>query len=693
MITGLGYCRSGEVVDAMHEPARSICRYTETFLKEGLSGFFKPRKVRGPEILTEVISINVQRDLDQGKSRREICETYLIKYDTIRKAIKTGRLREPEKKVLNKPSQAADKSDRSQKDCEAGNGIGIACTRPTKRILASIGQAPGGASSEFEPNRDVSLGGVLCALPALAANGLFDHLNLLPMLQGYYTTLHIMVVMAFMALCRVKSIEQLRDGEPGEWGKLLGLDRIPEVRCMREKLSKLSDDQAVQTWSATLSQAWMEQNPNLAGAFYSDGHVRLYHGELTKLPRRHVSRQRLCLRGTTDYWLCDALGQPFFSVERPIDHGLLEALRTDIVPRLLKEAPHQPTSEELINNRYRSRFLIIFDREGYSPVFFREMWENHRIACITYHKHPKGIWPEWMFTETKVEMPGGQIVTLNLAEMGSWIGSKKDGLWVKEVRKLNPSGHQTALISSAYGIPGTESAAKLFSRWCQENFFLYMMQNYAIDALNEYGTEAIPVVSKPIVNPTWRELDRIQKSTKAKLVNRKNKFADLTLHPLSNEVDIKRWEHKKILLQEEIEHLENESTTLKTRMKEVKHHIDWADLPEHERFECLAPGRKRLSDTVKLVAYRAETAMVNIVREKMAHPQEARALVQHILTLDADLVPDNQTNIMHVNLHTLGTPRANQAAQHLLDHLNDAEFAYPGTNLTLLFSLPISLPN
>jgi len=340
--------------------------------------------------------------------------------------------------------------------------MGIACTRPAERVLAAIGKLPNGASTEFQVNHDVSLGGVLCALPALAANGLFDHL-----------------------------------------GKLLGLDRIPEARCMREKLTAQSNDQAVQEWSATLSKDWMEQNPTLAGAFYADGHVRLYHGDLTKLPRRYVSRQRLCMRGTTDYWICDALGQPFFSVERPIDHGLLEALRTDIVPRLIEDAPQQPSPEELNDDPYRSRFIMIFDREGYSPAFFREMWQDYRIACITYHKHPKEAWPEDLFIETQVEMPGGQIVSMRLAEMGSWIGGKTNGLWVKEVRRLCDSKHQTALISSAYGLSGVESASKLFSRWCQENFFRYMMQNYAIDALNEYGTDDIPGITKPVVNPEW----------------------------------------------------------------------------------------------------------------------------------------------------------------------------------------------
>ena len=235
----------------------------------------------------------------------------------------------------------------------------------------------------------MSYGGVLCALPALAENGLFRHLETLPVLSGYYMTLHVMLLLAYMALCRIKAVEQLQYEAPGELGKLLGLDRIPEVRCLRKKLSQLSQHEAPQRWAGLLSQDWMEQNVELAGTLYVDGHVRLYHGQQTQLPRRYVARQRLCLRGTTDYWVNDALGQPFFSVERPVDHGLLEALRSDVVPRLLQEVPGQPTAEQLKPTRYLSRFVIIFDREGYSPAFFREMWQQHRIACITYHKYPK----------------------------------------------------------------------------------------------------------------------------------------------------------------------------------------------------------------------------------------------------------------------------------------------------------------
>jgi hypothetical protein len=37
------------------------------------------------------------------------------------------------------------------------------------------------------------------------------------------------------------------------------------------------------------------------------------------LPRRYVSRQRLCLRGISDYRVNDTIERPFLAVEKQID--------------------------------------------------------------------------------------------------------------------------------------------------------------------------------------------------------------------------------------------------------------------------------------------------------------------------------------------------------------------------------------
>ncbi len=138
-------------------------------------------------------------------------------------------------------------------------------------------------------------------------------------------------------------------------------------------------------------------------------------------------------------------------------------------------------------------------------------------------------------------------------------------MWMREVRKLTSSGHQTSLISTAYCREGWQDEVALFSRWCQENFFRYMMEHFAIDALSEYRTEEIPETKRPVVNPAWRELNRQSRSAKGKLTQRQARFAALTLKSEADEEKTAEWEKEKSVLREQIEHFEHEVDSLRNR--------------------------------------------------------------------------------------------------------------------------------
>lgn len=94
-----------------------------------------------------------------------------------------------------------------------------------------------------------------------------------------------------MALGRIRRPEGLRHIAPGELGKVIGLDRVPEVRTLRQKVSVLARTGNPQAWMKELSKSWMDNDPEQAGYLYVDGHVRVYHGSLAQLPRRFVSRR------------------------------------------------------------------------------------------------------------------------------------------------------------------------------------------------------------------------------------------------------------------------------------------------------------------------------------------------------------------------------------------------------------------
>src|SRR5438309_666742 len=225
----------------------------------------------------------------------------------------------------------------------------------------------------FEAARDIPQGGVLLALPALLAVGLLRHSSELYKLPpGFYGLGSVLQLLALLALARIGSIEQLRYEAAGEWGNLLGLDRVPEVRTLREKLKLLCIEQGrAARWIAALAKEWIGQHqtePPSGLAFYIDGHVRVYHGELTKLPRHYVPRERFYMRATMDYWVNALDGQPFFYVNKEVDHGLVQALRADVLPWLDTNVSLSPEQQQrMAADPQAPRFTVIFDREGYSP--------------------------------------------------------------------------------------------------------------------------------------------------------------------------------------------------------------------------------------------------------------------------------------------------------------------------------------
>lgn len=498
----------------------------------------------------------------------------------------------------------------------------------------------------------------------------------------------ILLLLAFMTLCRIKSVEKLKEYSPGEFGKLVGLDRIPEVRCLRKKMDELCARKGAENWGAHLSRYWMNQEPDSVGTLYIDGHVHVYHGSLTRLPRRYVSRERLCLRGISDYWVNDSTGRPFFMVEKTVDPGLLKTLEFDILPRLLEDIPYQPTEKELDENPYICRFILVFDREGYSPDFFKRMWNDHRVACMTYHKHPGENWSEKDFQEHKVTMGNGEVVKMKLAEQGTLAGSGKKKCWVREIRKLTKSGHQTSIISTAYELSNGDLAVSMFSRWTQENFFRYMMQHFAIDALQEYGIEDISETEE-VVNPDWRSLDSQRQSLNNKLRYRNAKFGNLILKSESenNDKQYSKWIKEKAELLEDIEKLKRELEKVKTDIKNVPRKIKISELDEKDKFQRLLPDKKRLMDTIKMIAYRAETSMAKLMVDDTVDMSKARSLLQALYKTEADIVPDYEKKRLRIRVHNCYQPSANKNIKKLLDKINKVETKYPGTELYLFYEL------
>jgi len=411
--------------------------------------------------------------------------------------------------------------------------------------------------------------------------------------------------------------------------------------------------------------------------------VRVYHGEQTALPRHYVARERLCLRATTDYWINALDGQPYLYVNKEVDPGLIATLKQDVIPWLEACVPKSPDQQKWLAQEARAHwFTIVFDREGYSPDLFEQMRQK-RIAVLTYHKFPKQDWSSVEFTSHSVQLSGGETVTMKLAERGTQLSNK---LWVREIRKLTDSGHQTPILTTNFQAPMTALAVSLFARWSQENFFRYMREHYSLDRLVEYGTEPVPDAIS-VVNPQWRKLDSQIRSKTGQRYRLTAQFGALALSEQPTESELQGYQQRKGQLQEQIQHLDLEIDTLKQQRQQTSHHIPVKSLPEEDRFTRLRTERKHFVDTIKMIGYRAETSLASLLREHLARSDDARVLLRQIFHHEVDLLPDPASQTLRVRLHHVTQAAHDQAIAQLCATLNETQTVFPGTDLTLIFKI------
>jgi transposase len=222
------------------------------------------------------------RPLDRGKSSAEASEKGLSDQATT--------------------TPTSDDADASQKTSDNDDDEPVpmsldrdASDRTLDRLLAYTGLLDD-AAPMFRDGSQVPGAGVLLAIPLLVDSGLFrisrklyDEIG--PAFYGLRTT---WLTLLLMALLRIKRPEHLKERDPAALGRLLGLDRAPEVKTVRRKLTRLAAQHRAEQLGAELARLRVQQRGHLMGFLYVDGHVRAYHGQRT-LSKAYVARRHLAM--------------------------------------------------------------------------------------------------------------------------------------------------------------------------------------------------------------------------------------------------------------------------------------------------------------------------------------------------------------------------------------------------------------
>ena len=292
--------------------------------------------------------------------------------------------------------------------------------------------------------------------------------------NGFYGLRGVLLTLVFMGLLRRRNPEQLKGCAPGEFGLLLGLDRAPEVKTLRRKLDEMGLRGLAPTLQQRFAERWVEAEPEPLGVLYLDGHVRVYHGHKHQLPKHHVQKRGRPMPGTQDFYVNDARAEPLFVITAPATEGLLTMMEQHLLPEI----------RNLVADPVR-RLTVVFDREGWSPDAFLR-FADLGFDVLTYRKGKQSTWQRRFFHEVSQIVDGREVV-YQLAERRVRL---RNGLRVREVRRLTDDGHQTAVITTNETLSTFQVAHRMFSRWRQVNFFRYMQHEFDLDHMCTYDVEA-----------------------------------------------------------------------------------------------------------------------------------------------------------------------------------------------------------
>lgn len=677
----LKLAKKKELAKALNVNRNTLSRRQQKMLQEGVAGLVdKTRGPKGAYKLTGEVLAQAQQCLYERKSIRQTGAAVGISEGSIRHAIKQGHLCcslpagsgmpvQPEPKLGegSEEDPALGPGERARRAMQSSAGVGV--RRHEERVMTSLGSLEQ-AMPAFEEMEAVEHGGAFAAIPALLAQGLVETGKAVygSLRNGFYGLQSVLLTFGLTALLRVRNPEQLQYHPPAELGVLLGLDRIPEVKTLRRKLDEMAQQKKAAEFSRQLAAGWIKQDPDTVGFLYVDGHVRPYHGHKHDLPETHVACRRLCMDATTDFWVNDGNAEPVFVVTAPANNSLISMLREKILPQV-----HQLVGER--------RVTVVFDREGWSPKFFQEI-VSQSFDVLTYRKGKQEPWPAECFSEVEAEIDG-QMVRYLLGERSVLV---QKGFWMREIRRLCVNGHQTSLLTSRQDLAEVELAYRMFSRWRQENFFRYMRHHFALDALANY--EAEPADSQRLVpNPQKR-------AAKARVMTVQQRLQKVESEYAHEQIEASEATGKKRLrcqieaqrLATEIRSLYRQRDDLKKEAAALPSHVPVKEVMEVERIVQLSPEAKHLTNTIKMVAYRAETALTRLLMPYYARNQEeGRALVCEILQTRADVLPDTTTNTLLIRIHPLANARSSRCMQALCEELNKTKTLYPGTNWLLQY--------
>jgi hypothetical protein len=642
------------------------------------------RGPKGPSRLTPEVVADIRSRRRGGASLRAIAAAVGVSTFSVRRAL-TEPTPEPEQ---------ATRTEEPQPQPQAGDdGLPLLpppADRDGERAAARWGQLPH-ADPVFTPAARVPLAGLLLAIPALQATGLLSCagavFGCLP--NGFYGLDTMLIEGVLRALAGQPRAEGATRIDPHALGRVLGLDRGPEVKTIRRKITTLATtgraDELLAAMAATHVARLDASNPDLLAVFYVDGHVRAYQGG-AKIAKTHLSRLKFPAPATVETWVSDASGDPVLVVMAEPGASLAMELR-----RLLPDLRRAVGDDR--------RVLVGFDRGGWSPALFAHM-DAEGFDVLTWRKgSAENVDPDlftdltyvdetgrthpWRVADTTVDLPIDNDEMFTMRQVSLTVPGTKTG----RGEHGQDSTRQIHILTTRGDLPVEQVIYRMGSRWRQENYFRYARMHFDLDSHDAYATtddDPARLVPNPAKKKAHQKVlaararyDRALAATDAALL-------EAVSPPPGQAVLITNTDHD----------------GLTAGLRAAKADLDTAQethraIPARLPLGQVAPGQqvldiqtKLITHAIRIAAFNTATTLARAIRVHTGYARanrEAHTLIRQALTGSGDIDPHD--GVLTVRLDPLPTRRATKAITELCEHLTATKTRYPGTDLILRYEI------
>ena len=671
----------------------TLRRWIKTLTGRGAAALVPAKSgPKGPSRLTADVVADIRSRRAGGANLRVIAAAVGVSTDSVRRAL-------PPAPVAGKPADSAtvtgvptvEDAPTNQSTTKAVPVLPDPADRSGERAAARWGQLSQ-APPVFVPAGRVPLAGLLLAIPSLEATGLLSCagavFGALP--NGFYGLDTMLIEGVLRALAGEPRAEGAGRVDPFALGRVLGLDRAPEVKTIRRKITALAATGRAEELLAAMAARHVgrldSSNPDLAAVFYVDGHVRAYQGT-RKVAKTHIARLRFPAPATVETWVSDAAGDPVLVVMAQPGASLAMELR-----RLL------PDLRAAVGDQ--RRVLVGFDRGGWSPALFAHM-HAQGFDVLTWRKVPaENVAPElfadvshvddhgrtnsWRVADTTVDLPtGNDDDVFAMREVSLEVANTKTG----KDKHGQASTRQIHILTTRTDLAAGEVIYRMGSRWRQENYFRYARMHFDLDSHDAYATtsdDPTRMVPNPAKKKAHRQVLAARAGYERALARTDAALLDAKSPPLGETVLITNAAHDAITA--DLRGAEADLDGAQAAHRAVPTRLPLAEVNPGQ--QVLDIQTKLLTHAIRIAAFNTITALARAIRVHTGYARaddEAHNLIRQALTGSGDINPGD--GVLTIRLDPLPTQRATTAIAELCEHLTATETRYPGTDLVLRYEV------